>query len=977
MLKREKTGKFGLLVGKALAVASVLLIVLSSLFFVGQQKTEVAQAATTDTLNFQGRLLAAAGNLVDDGIYNMEFSIYYVSSGGSAVWTEDRLVTNTQGVTIKNGYFSVNLGEYDNFGGSINWGNDLYLGMTVRGTSNCAWGACTPADSEMTPRLKLTSVPYAFKAGNVGSNDTNSASTDSKDVSITTGNAAGSTSNSGDITIDVGTATQTAGTISIGTANTSGVTIGRTGVTTTNSGNLLVVGTSTLQGTATFSGVGTDITTGTNEDLTLLANGTGQIILNDTTQIATLGSADTDTLLCRNSSNQFATCTSTFDSSVTLQDAYTNSSSPATITTSDNKNIVFSLADTTTDADFIVDILGTGNTFEIRDGGTAVLTVADGAAVDITGTLDVSGRAAFGANASIASDSIVNVNQDSTVTSGFDYGVRGQLQVNPGSASTGTHVGIAASAVSKSGNSQNIGALAGLSGSARTEGTGTVTDLQGFYSLTYTLSGNATNLYGYHSDALVLGSTSVTNIYGFHSGITHNSSGNTTNAYGAYIDTATDVGSGSITNNYGILVAPQTAGTNDYGIRVDAADTQTLWLSGNADNTTAAAGIAFGASRDTNLYRSAANTLRTDDSLIVGTGLQVVTGDVSISAGALNTNGTQRLSNAGALSNITGYSQSSGNFLQSGAGTFGTGTGAVSLNGATSVTGSNTFTVGTGLSTFGGSVTITGSQFTNQGSTLNSAQAVADLPSGGNIGTAAATVDVNTTFDINQTTASQTITLPTPTDTTSGRIVYVNNVGSASFTMYGSVISAGKSNAFIWNGSTWVTTVSLSGSVVNAIGTIDSQTKSADGAVISTSAIYLQTADATYPGLVSTGTQTFAGNKTFNGDVTLASGAQLFIDDGDVSNLGLAFGTDTNTGLYNLGTDQIGLVAGGTTVAVVSNLSGNPQFMISDGTNSYPGLAFGSDEDTGIYSVAANELGITVGGSNILTASASSISFNG
>lgn len=61
----------------------------------------------------------------------------------------------------------------------------------------------------------------------------------------------------------------------------------------------------------------------------------------------------------------------------------------------------------------------------------------------------------------------------------------------------------------------------------------------------------------------------------------------------------------------------------DYGARIDAADTQTLWLSGNADSTTAAAGIAFGASRDTNLYRSAADTLRTDDSFVVGANLTV------------------------------------------------------------------------------------------------------------------------------------------------------------------------------------------------------------------------------------------------------------------------------------------------------------------------------------------------------------------
>lgn len=51
------------------------------------------------------------------------------------------------------------------------------------------------------------------------------------------------------------------------------------------------------------------------------------------------------------------------------------------------------------------------------------------------------------------------------------------------------------------------------------------------------------------------------------------------------------------------------------------------------------------------------------------------------------------------------------------------------------------------------------------------------------------------------------------------------------------------------------------------IGTINGQTKSANGAVIASNQLFMQTADATNPGLVSTGTQTLAGNKTFSGDL--------------------------------------------------------------------------------------------------------------
>lgn len=93
--------------------------------------------------------------------------------------------------------------------------------------------------------------------------------------------------------------------------------------------------------------------------------------------------------------------------------------------------------------------------------------------------------------------------------------------------------------------------------------------------------------------------------------------GTITTVNGLRIITGT-VGGATYTNQYGINIGPiTTAGTLNVGIRVDAASTQTLWVSGDANNTTAAAGIAFGSSRDTNLYRSAADTLKTDDSLVV------------------------------------------------------------------------------------------------------------------------------------------------------------------------------------------------------------------------------------------------------------------------------------------------------------------------------------------------------------------------
>lgn len=59
------------------------------------------------------------------------------------------------------------------------------------------------------------------------------------------------------------------------------------------------------------------------------------------------------------------------------------------------------------------------------------------------------------------------------------------------------------------------------------------------------------------------------------------------------------------------------------------------------------------------------------------------------------------------------------------------------------------------------------------------------------------------------------------------------------------------------------------------IGTIDSQTKSSNGAVINGTSLVLQNADATYPGLVSVAEQTLAGTKLFSHVGTSGTNASI------------------------------------------------------------------------------------------------------
>jgi len=109
------------------------------------------EAATASTLNFQARLMNNTGGLVADGSYSVQFKLYTAVVSGTNEWTE------TQTVTVKNGYFNVYLGSVTPFPGSIDWSQEKWLTMNVN------------SDGEMTPRIKLTATPYSFRSGQADS----------------------------------------------------------------------------------------------------------------------------------------------------------------------------------------------------------------------------------------------------------------------------------------------------------------------------------------------------------------------------------------------------------------------------------------------------------------------------------------------------------------------------------------------------------------------------------------------------------------------------------------------------------------------------------------------------------------------------------------------------------------------------------------------------------------------------------------
>lgn len=143
-----------------------------------------AQAGVNQTINFQGRLTAKSGEIVPDGHYNMQFKIYQDgdgksvgnttgSPGSSLKWTENYVNRSAdEGVFVRNGMFSVNLGSNNPFGTQVDWNQSaLWLSVNVAGASaSCTTFGTNPcaADGEMLPMKRITASPYALNAGALG-----------------------------------------------------------------------------------------------------------------------------------------------------------------------------------------------------------------------------------------------------------------------------------------------------------------------------------------------------------------------------------------------------------------------------------------------------------------------------------------------------------------------------------------------------------------------------------------------------------------------------------------------------------------------------------------------------------------------------------------------------------------------------------------------------------------------------------------
>lgn len=101
-----------------------------------------ALAQVDPTLSVQGILKKSNGVAVEDGNYNIIFKLYTAETGGIPIWTE-----NQSDVEVSSGIYSATLGVINPL--TVAFDQLYYLGVTVGST-------------ELTPRILLTSAPYAL-----------------------------------------------------------------------------------------------------------------------------------------------------------------------------------------------------------------------------------------------------------------------------------------------------------------------------------------------------------------------------------------------------------------------------------------------------------------------------------------------------------------------------------------------------------------------------------------------------------------------------------------------------------------------------------------------------------------------------------------------------------------------------------------------------------------------------------------------
>ncbi|MFZ1248988.1 MAG: NosD domain-containing protein, partial [Candidatus Saccharimonadales bacterium] len=282
-------------------------------------------------------------------------------------------------------------------------------------------------------------------------------------------------------------------------------------------------------------------------------------------------------------------------------------------------------------------------------------------------------------------------------------------------------------------------------------------------------------------------------------------------------------------------------------------------------------------------------------------------------------NNCSNLTSTSGIQNQNTIQQSTSNFWISGTGRADTSVLTPTLDTATATILNIGTTTATSLllgrttttTTVQGSLTVGASAgtgtFMNNGATINTEKTYGNFAAGGAIDTAANSVDKYTYFSVAQTTTGQTITLPTPTTNPTsvfGRIIHVSNIGSASFTIGGSLILPGYTATFVWSNTD------------GAAAGGETWQYAGDGGG-SGSYIQNQTATTQTGGFNINGAGTLGGLLTANAGLTVTGGA---INLNTASNFAVNIASTSNTVAVNIGNS-----------ANVTNIGSNATYLGTSG----------------------------------------------
>jgi len=146
---------------------AVVLVILAMAFM-------SVSATSREEINFQGQLTYSNGDPIDSTVA-ITFDIYAASTGGTSLWTETH-----SSITVTDGVFDVVLG-------SIN-----ALPDTLFANNTSLWVQSTVGTTVISPRVELTSVPWAFDAATLDGVDGSGYALDSHNhLNETWNNAAG------------------------------------------------------------------------------------------------------------------------------------------------------------------------------------------------------------------------------------------------------------------------------------------------------------------------------------------------------------------------------------------------------------------------------------------------------------------------------------------------------------------------------------------------------------------------------------------------------------------------------------------------------------------------------------------------------------------------------------------------------------------------------------------------------------------